>query len=80
MDGGNSESLSGEILPYLDKTGKTLHVENQKFGFRTIETRESDGLYINGRTCDVRGVNRHSFRPESGRTLSKAKKNSKMYC
>ena len=57
----------------LDKAGKTLHVENQKFGFRTIETRESDGLYINGQRVKIKGVNRHSFRPESGRTLSKAK-------
>lgn len=57
----------------LDGAGKTLHVENQKFGFRTVETRESDGLYVNGRRVMVKGVNRHSFRPESGRTLSKAK-------
>lgn len=57
----------------LDKAGKPLHTENQKFGFRTIETRESDGLYINGRRVLIKGVNRHSFRPESGRTLSKAK-------
>lgn len=57
----------------LDKAGKTLHTENQKFGFRTIETRESDGLYINGQRVMIKGVNRHSFRPESGRTLSKAK-------
>lgn len=57
----------------LDKAGKTLHAENQKFGFRTIETRESDGLYINGQRVLIKGVNRHSFRPESGRTLSKAK-------
>ena len=57
----------------LDKAGKTLHVENQKFGFRTIETRESDGLYINGQRVMIKGVTRHSFRPESGRTLSKAK-------
>lgn len=57
----------------LDKDGKALHNEKQKFGFRTIETRESDGLYINGQRILVRGVNRHSFRPESGRTLSKAK-------
>ena len=30
----------------------------------------NDGLYINGVRINVRGVNRHSFRPESGRTLS----------
>lgn len=57
----------------LDKAGKVLHSETENFGFRTIEVRESDGLYINGVRINVRGVNRHSFRPESGRTLSKAK-------
>ena len=54
----------------IDKDGKTLHIEKDKFGFRTVETRESDGLYINGKKVNIRGVNRHSFRPESGRTLS----------
>lgn len=57
----------------LDKNGKVLHNETEIFGFRTIEVRESDGLYVNGVRINVRGVNRHSFRPESGRTLSKAK-------
>lgn len=57
----------------LDKSGKVLHNETETFGFRTIEVRESDGLYVNGVRIMVRGVNRHSFRPESGRTLSKAK-------
>ena len=57
----------------LDKEGKVLHHETETFGFRTIEVRESDGLYVNGVRFNVRGVNRHSFRPESGRTLSKAK-------
>ena len=57
----------------LDKEGKVLHHETETFGFRTIEVRESDGLYVNGVRINVRGVNRHSFRPESCRTLSKAK-------
>ena len=57
----------------FDKNGKVLHYETESFGFRTIEVHESDGLYINGVRINVRGVNRHSFRPESGRTLSKAK-------
>lgn len=57
----------------LDKSGKVLHCETEAFGFRTIEVRESDGLYVNGVRINVRGVNRHSFRPETGRTLSKAK-------
>lgn len=57
----------------LNKEGKVLHSETETFGFRTIEVRLSDGLYVNGVRINVRGVNRHSFRPESGRTLSKAK-------
>ena len=82
------------VFTLKDKEGKTLHVERQKFGFRTIEYRHSyqpeqeqqtgdgtahvygckeDGLFINGKKVIVKGVNRHSFRPESGRTLSKAK-------
>ena len=56
-----------------DATGKVLHQESEKFGFRTIEVRQSDGLYINGVKIKVKGVNRHSFRPETGRTLSKEK-------
>ncbi len=61
------------VFTLADKNGNVLHKENQKFGFRTIETRESDGLYINGTKVLIKGVNRHSFRPESGRTLSKQK-------
>ena len=34
---------------------------------------EDDGVFINGQKVIVKGVNRHSFRPETGRTLSKAK-------
>lgn len=57
----------------IDNSGKTLHIEQDKFGFRTIETRQGDGLYINGKKVNVRGANRHSFWPETGRTLSKQK-------
>lgn len=48
-----------------------LHNFKERFGFRTIEVKESDGVYINGQKILAKGVNRHSFRPESGRTLSK---------
>lgn len=60
-------------LSLIAADGTELHRISQKFGFRTIEVRESDGLYINGVRVNIRGVNRHSFRPETGRTLSKAK-------
>jgi beta-galactosidase/beta-glucuronidase len=55
----------------LSMEGKALHTAVETFGFRTVEVRRSDGLYVNGVRITVRGVNRHSFRPESGRTLSK---------
>ena len=67
------------IFTLKDTQGNTLHVERQKFGFRTIEYRhqyagnKEDGLFINGQKVIVKGVNRHSFRPETGRTLSKQK-------
>ena len=50
---------------------KVLHTVKERFGFRTIEVRESDGVYINGQRVNFRGVNRHSFRPETGRTLNR---------
>jgi len=47
------------------------HVVNQKFGFRTIEVKKSDGIYVNGEKNMFRGVCRHSAWPTSGRCLSK---------
>lgn len=56
----------------LDKKGNTLHTTSQRIGFRTVEVRESDGIYVNGQRIKFKGVNRHSFYPDSGRTTSKA--------
>ncbi|MDR0547568.1 MAG: DUF4981 domain-containing protein [Dysgonamonadaceae bacterium] len=50
---------------------KVLHTVKERFGFRTVEVRPEDGFYINGQKVTVRGINRHSFRPETGRTLNK---------
>ncbi|TJZ62144.1 glycoside hydrolase family 2 [Sphingobacterium olei] len=55
----------------LLRKGKTLHQIEQKLGFRTVEVRERDGVFINGVKIKFKGVNRHSFHPESGRTTSK---------
>ncbi len=72
-------NLYTAVFTLKDKQGKTIHVERQKFGFRTIEYRHSykgdkeDGVFINGQKVIFKGANRHSFRPETGRTLSKAK-------
>lgn len=56
----------------LKRKGKTVHEIVEKFGFRTIEVREGDGVYVNDKKVRLRGVNRHSFWPTSGRTTSKA--------
>ena len=72
-------NLYTAVFTLKDAEGRTLHIERQKFGFRTIEYRHTykgdkeDGVFINGQKVIFKGVNRHSFRPESGRTLSKQK-------
>ena len=72
-------NLYTAVFTLKDAAGKPLHTERQKFGFRTIEYRhqyagdKEDGVFINGQKVIFKGVNRHSFRPETGRTLSKAK-------
>jgi hypothetical protein len=50
---------------------KTIHRTIQKFGFRTVELREGDGIYVNGTKIMFRGVCRHTFWPSSGRTSSR---------
>ena len=51
--------------------GTVAHAVTERTGFRTIEFRERDGFYLNGRKLTVKGVNRHCFYPETGRTGSK---------
>ena len=52
--------------------GAVTHTLTQRFGFRTFELRAGDGLYVNGSKITLKGICRHSFRPETGRTLSLA--------
>jgi hypothetical protein len=55
----------------LKQGDKVLHRYQQRFGFRTIEVRPGDGIYVNGQRVILKGVNRHSTWPDSGRCLSK---------
>jgi hypothetical protein len=50
---------------------KVIHQITQKFGFRTVEVRQGDGIYVNGQKIIFRGVCRHTFWPSSGRTSSR---------
>jgi hypothetical protein len=56
----------------LKQNGKTGHEISQRFGFRTFEVRDGDGLYLNGQRVILKGCDRHSFWPDSGRCLSQA--------
>lgn len=51
---------------------KVLHREVRRVGFRTVELRSHDGIYVNDTKVVFKGVDRHSFWPETGRTLSDA--------
>jgi len=56
----------------LKQNGQIIHRVTQRFGFRTMEVRDGDGLYVNGHKVILKGANRHSFWPDAGRCLSEA--------
>lgn len=64
-------NLYNASIVLQDATGKKLYELNEKFGFRTIEIRRGQGVYINGTQVKFKGVNRHCFWPETGRSLSR---------
>lgn len=53
----------------LWKGTEEIHAVTQRFGFRTIEVRKGEGIFLNGKRILLKGVCRHSFRPETGRAL-----------
>jgi len=55
----------------LMKKEKPLHTVRQRFGFRTFEVREGKGLFLNDRHIVLKGCDRHSFWPSSGRALNR---------
>jgi hypothetical protein len=54
----------------LNKNRKKIFQTEEKFGFRTIEIRKSDGIFINGTKVKMKGINRHVWWPETGRTVT----------
>lgn len=58
-------------LRLIAPDGSIAHETTQRIGFRTIEFRRRDGFYLNGRKLIVKGINRHCFYPETGRTTSR---------
>ena len=55
----------------LSEGSQVIHRVWERIGFRSVEVKEHDGIYINGTKIRFKGVCRHSFWPESGRTTSK---------
>lgn len=55
----------------MDASGKVVHVQRERIGFRTVEFRPQDGFYVNGTRIVLKGINRHCFYPDGGRTTDK---------
>ena len=60
-----------QVVVSLRSGSKSVHQLTQKFGFRTVEVRPEDGIYVNNQKIIFRGVCRHTFWPSSGRTSSR---------
>ncbi len=56
----------------MDEKGIRIHKISESIGFRTVELRDQDGIYVNNERIKYKGVCRHSFHPDHGRTSSKA--------
>jgi len=56
----------------LETESGVAHALRENIGFRTVEVRGGDGIYVNGIKRKLRGLNRHSFWPNSGRATSEA--------
>lgn len=59
-----------KVNVYLKNGTKTIYQTSEKFGFRTIEVRKQDGIYLNGVKIKMKGVNRHVWWPETGRCVN----------
>ena len=56
----------------LETDATVIHESSTRFGFRTLEVRPRDGVYLNGHKIVLKGINRHSFNAKTGRTLTRA--------
>lgn len=61
-----------DALITVRQNGKKIHTVTERFGFRTIEVRQRDGVYINHKKIMFKGVNRHCHWPTTGRSVTRA--------
>ena len=59
-------------LELKNPEGKIVQTRETRIGFRTVEFFPQDGVYLNGTKLVVKGINRHSFSVDGGRTTSAA--------
>lgn len=75
VEGQRNWTAENPELYYVDvclRNGdKEIHNVRERFGFRTIEVRRGEGIFLNGSRIVLKGVDRHSFRPDKGRALSR---------
>jgi len=58
-------------LELKNAQNQTVHTYTERIGFRTVDFRPQDGLYVNGVKVVLKGTNRHSFYPNGGRTTNR---------
>ena len=75
IQGQKNWTAENPALYYADvsllKGNTEIHAVRERFGFRTMEVRQGEGIFLNEKPIVLKGVDRHSFRPETGRTLSR---------
>ena len=57
------------ILKLKNANENIIEVQQCKFGFRVVEIKEDGGLYLNGKSIILKGVNRHEHDPDHGRAV-----------
>lgn len=56
-------------IEILDRDGNTMEATSQQHGFRTIEIRSDNKVYINGKKTLFKGANRHDTHPRYGKAI-----------
>ncbi len=61
-----------ELVLELQQGNALVHRVRERIGFRTVEVKPGVGIFVNGQRIVLKGVNRHSFWPDSGRATHAA--------
>ncbi|WP_195984139.1 glycoside hydrolase family 2 TIM barrel-domain containing protein [Clostridium sp. D33t1_170424_F3] len=59
------------VLELCDPSGKSVEFASSRIGFREVELRDNEGLFVNGQNVIMKGFNRHETSPDTGRTVSR---------